>query len=483
MIFRSWIKISVALIVAASVATAALVVIAWYLAAALTPIHGYLASSSAVEKAIDALDEQMIGDETPATLRDIRRPLEDLIAAVNELTERKEDFGITPDADSLFWVAQWKLSLAQSEGEISEAVIEEGVLHLRRALEAEIAFRTNLIKELQNRSTWLFRVSIVLVICLAIAVASLVWLLKGRILRPLKSLREFLHKIERREYASFSDDSVDTLLEPLVTQYNAMVSTLAEHEAVNRSRQNALASEVRSASRALLEQHIELSRAQQQAAAGELSASIAHEIRNPLAGMTMALASLRDDLSDPELVERIELVINELDRVKRLLNNFLADAKVRPEKISIVKLRACIESLVQLAHYQIPEAIAIRVDIPDHIDARLPESGLRQAVLNLLLNAAHAIGARPGEIVVGARCDESALSIFVHDSGAGFSEDLLRNGIRPYNSQRGDGTGLGLATVRRFAQSQDGTVKLANGENGGGIVTIIFPTEKCANHE
>mgnify|MGYP007022260812 CR=1 FL=1 len=93
-----------------------------------------------------------------------------------------------------------------------------------------------------------------------------------------------------------------------------MDSALGEHEAANRNRQNAPASEVRAASRALLEQHIEMCRAQQQSAAGALGASIAHKI----AGMAMDRASLRDGLIDSELIKRAELVVKELNRVKRL---------------------------------------------------------------------------------------------------------------------------------------------------------------------
>lgn len=150
----------------------------------------------------------------------------------------------------------------------------------------------------------------------------------------------------------------------------------------------------------------------------------------------------------------------------------------KPEKITTITLRACVESLLQLAHYQIPESIVLRVNIPGRIIVRLPEAGTRQAILNLLLNAAHAIGSVPGEIVVGAHCDESRFSIYVQDSGPGFSDDMLRNGIRPYDSHRCDGAGLGLVTVRRFAQGHDGMVKLANAPNGGGVVTIIFPKDK-----
>lgn len=482
-IFRSWVNINIALIVAASVATVALIAVAWYLAAALAPIHGYLATSLAVERAIHALEERMVGDETDATLRDIREPLDNLIAAVNELTQRKEDLNITPDAGTLLWVAEWKLSLAQSSRKLNEKTIEEGVLHLRQALETEIAFRTNLLRALERRSKWIFRVSIILVVGLAISVVSLAWLLKDRFFGPLKDLRDFLQKVERREYASFSNNSVDTLLEPLFTQYNTMVRTLAEYDEANLSRQSALSAEVRNASRALLEQQIALSRAQQQAAAGELSASIAHEIRNPLAGMALALASLRDELSDSELIERVDMVIDELNRVKRLLSNLLDKTRIKSEQVSTFRLLSSIESVIHLARYQIHDAIELSVDIPDELHVRLPESSLRQAVLNLLLNAAHAIGNQAGTIVIAGRCHENELCIIVRDTGPGFSHDLLVDGIQPYNTQRRGGSGIGLATVRRFAQSQDGVVKLANSDDGGAIVTLSFPKEKCVHHE
>ena len=487
LIFRSWINISITLMGAVSVATMALVAVSWYLTTDLGRFQRYIDASLSLEQALDEYDEFMVGEETPLKMQQLRDPVEKLIIAIKNRAQQRAELGIPPmthdiNADNLYGVANWQLSTATGQNELNETAIEEGVLALRRGLKEDLLFRRNLLKNTQTRSSWLFGVSTAFAFILAMVVVALAWLMDNRILRPLKSLSEFLHRIERREYASFSDNAMDPLLKPLVTQYNSMVSALTEHEAASRHRQNVLAAEVRNASRALLEQQIALFRAQQQAESGELSASIAHEIRNPLAGMSMALASLKDDLKDQELAQRVDLVVNELNRVKRLLNNFLDGTRIRPEKISRIHLRSCVESLLQLARYQIPDTITFRIEIPEDLQVHLPEAGLRQAILNLLLNAAQAIGNTPGEIIVGARCEDKELSIYVYDSGPGFPEDILRNGIRPYDSRRG-GTGLGLPTVRRFSQNYDGRVILSKQTNGGGAVTIIFPKDKCSPHE
>jgi two-component system NtrC family sensor kinase len=118
------------------------------------------------------------------------------------------------------------------------------------------------------------------------------------------------------------------------------------------------------------------------------------------------------------------------------------------------------------------------LEAPSLLPVHLPEGGLRQALLNLILNAADALEETPGLIRIKARKDNQGLQIDVLDSGAGFSQDMLDHGIRPFRTSRKRGTGLGLAMVQRFVKDVDGVIKLTNWQPHGACVSLLLP-KKC----
>lgn len=465
-------------------ATAVLTAVAWSMTSKLAPIQKYLSASTEVDRAIIELESLMIGDDSELKLKrpELRDRLSQITHSLERLAQQKAELDLSPDTDSRLLVAEWNLSLGNEDSELTEAIIEEGLYHLRFALGNEIAQRAKILKTLEKRNRWVHSISIAAALSLMLTLIVMVFLIKNRFFKPLNDLRKFLRKVQRRQYTTFDEQPVDSLIQPLVSQYNQMVKKLQLYEKATQEKQKNLEDEVRNASKALFEQQYALFRAQQQAAAGEISASIAHEIRNPMAGMSMALESLKDDLTDNDHTLRINMVIDELNRIKRLLNNVIDKTKLRPDEISTFNLYDSLNSLVKLASYQIADSVKIVVDIPKQLQVTLPEPALRQAILNLVLNAAQSVN-KNGSIIVTAKCDTSKLQISVRDDGSGFSKHFLTQGIRLYDTQTSGGSGIGLATVKRFAQNQDGEIKLENSDNGGAIVTLIFPKKRCKNNE
>jgi signal transduction histidine kinase len=235
--------------------------------------------------------------------------------------------------------------------------------------------------------------------------------------------------------------------------------------------------EVRLATQALLEQQYSLARAERLAAIGEVAAELAHEIRNPLAGIQMAFTNLRREIDDQQQCERMELIGSELKRLAVLLSDMLNQSRHTPEAASDFNAAVLINDLVTLTRYQIPEIVQLEVDIPPRLPVHLPESGLRQALLNLILNAADALEGCSGLIRVTAHTDNRGLHLNVIDNGPGFAQDMLDYGIRPFRTSRSRGTGLGLAMVQRFVKNSGGTIKLANKRPHGACVTVILPQQ------
>jgi signal transduction histidine kinase len=250
----------------------------------------------------------------------------------------------------------------------------------------------------------------------------------------------------------------------------------AELELSNRDLELAVRA-AESAADALLEQHETLARTDRMAAVGEMAGGLAHEIRNPLAGIQMSLENLRKDAADPEIRERIEPPIAELGRLARLLNRYLSPLRHAPEAVTSVHLRELVEDLCTLLRYRLPENVSLASTISDDITWMLPRDRIRQSLLNLVLNAIHAIGDAEGKIAISAERDEERLAICVDDDGTGFPEDLLKGPLRRFETHREEGTGLGLAMVRRVAEDLGGELILANRDPRGARVRLVLPAQ------
>jgi signal transduction histidine kinase len=294
-------------------------------------------------------------------------------------------------------------------------------------------------------------------------------------LHPLHDLRRLLERLAEEKFTPFATEHLDPLLLSVFVSYNNMVKRLAELEEAKRLHAQSLQHEVRIATHALLEQQSNLARAERLAAVGEVAAELAHEIRNPLAGIQMAFTNLRRELQEPEQCERLDMIQDELKRVAVLLNGTLDQSRHQPEAAMDFNLATLLHELVTLTRYQSHAEISLDVLVSQALRVHLPQSMLRQALLNLLLNAAEAIGQQSGRIQLTVSLDAQQLLIAVSDTGIGFSEEMLEYGIRPFRSSRQRGTGLGLAMVQRFVKNMGGHVKLTNQQPHGARVCLIFP--------
>lgn len=357
--------------------------------------------------------------------------------------------------------------------------LEEARSALRQAHFDEMMAHEAVVREAAREAARDSRTATGLAVVLVLATLPLLIVLRNRVLVPLNNLTYLMRLLARQDYSSAPTAGVDPVLRPLFENYNHMVNRLMELEAQHEDREKLLQNEVNAATRMLLQQQRRLARSERLAAVGEVAASVAHELRNPLAGVQMALANLRRDVDDVDAVERIDLVLGELRRINQQLNDLLRQAAQDPEMSTELELRATVDQLLSLVSHQFGERLQVRNDIPADLRCRLPEGGLRQALLNLLQNAAQAVGEEPGEIRVSAERQDGQLALTICDSGPGFPQQLLDTGVRAFASWRPGGTGLGLATVQRFARDLGGAIELRNAEQGGACVTLSLPLREC----
>jgi signal transduction histidine kinase len=307
----------------------------------------------------------------------------------------------------------------------------------------------------------------------------LIWLghyfFKTNVIEPLDSLKELLSGLAEGEMKPIARHTSDPLLHALFDRYNHLVSRLLVLEQEHLDYTSALESRVRQTSHALLEQSQRLAKAERLAALAELAASTAHELRNPLASIQLALENMLQECADTEMSERMQLVYREVQRLTRNLNDLLSSARSNTEIAQRINVRQLLEELLMLLRYQAQEKISFNYEIAPDVFAFLPESEFRQMLLNLLLNSIQAIGLNSGVINVVATQGNSKLFLTVSDTGPGFSDDILEHGIRPFVSLKEGGTGLGLAMVQRFVKDHHGRMQLQNIPPGHACVTISFP--------
>lgn len=298
---------------------------------------------------------------------------------------------------------------------------------------------------------------------------------RTNVLDPLDSLKELLSGLAEGEMKPIARDTSDPLLHALFDRYNHLVSRLVELEQEHLEHTSALESKVRQTSHALLEQSQQLAKAERLAALAELAASTAHELRNPLASIQLALENMLQECQDAELAERMQMVSREVKRLTRNLNDLLASARNSAESAQKINVRLVLEELLTLLKFQTEENIQFSCEVPADIYVFLPENEFRQMLLNLLLNSIQAIGNHNGAVRVSATQNQRELCLSISDTGPGFSADFLMHGIRPFVSLKDGGTGLGLVMVQRFIKDNNGRLQLQNIPPGHASVTLSLP--------
>lgn len=157
--------------------------------------------------------------------------------------------------------------------------------------------------------------AIALMLATPIAGGLAFFFLRHRIKHPLENLSELLVRLGTGDYRPVPNTLVEgatTMVQPLYRNYNVLVSRIKSLEAEHRQRQNSLEQEVRRVTTELLQQSRELAQAERLAAVGAVSAGLAHDLRNPLAGIQMACSRVRRSLADPSQVERMNMSLTNL---------------------------------------------------------------------------------------------------------------------------------------------------------------------------
>ena len=217
----------------------------------------------------------------------------------------------------------------------------------------------------------------------------------------------------------------------------------------------------------------ELDRAEHLAEVGTLAAGLAHEIRNPLA-IILGHAELLEMESHGKEADRAVEILEETERLRRLLDDFLHYARPMELRFEQVDLVGLWDRCIQEAKQSYPKIHFNLAAGSRPLLADFDPDRLRQIALNLLANAA-SFSPEGGEVLVSIAQEGRSIQIGIRDHGRGVQEELRENLFDPFVSGREGGTGLGLALSRSLAQAHGGDLTLESSSSAGSKFRLSIP--------
>lgn len=217
------------------------------------------------------------------------------------------------------------------------------------------------------------------------------------------------------------------------------------------------------------------------AAVGRVAASIAHEIRNPLAAMRGSIQVLRSEMDgNSSQAELMEIILRESDRLNRIITDYLAYARPRAQVHQSVDARALLRETITLLRHspEIQTEHVLEEDYPlEAVQVKADASQLKQVFWNIMRNALQAMpdgGTLRAEL---SRSSIDRLRITFTDTGRGMTPEQVEHLFEPFSSNTG-GTGLGLSIVYQIIRDHGGTINVRSREGQGTTITIELPGEK-----
>ncbi|MGB8782810.1 MAG: ATP-binding protein, partial [Terriglobales bacterium] len=226
----------------------------------------------------------------------------------------------------------------------------------------------------------------------------------------------------------------------------------------------------------------QMSRAEHLATLGELATGLAHEIRNPLAGIAGVIEIIGRDLpSTSPAVAVVKDVRLEIAQINRILTDLLETARPHPPQICLSNLNTTVEHAVMLARQQVLSK-PIKIELqkaPDLAEVEHDSDQIHQVLLNLLLNGVQALEGE-GTVQVEIGSQDKCATVVVSDTGRGIPPQNLTNIFRPFYTTKGNGTGLGLSLARRIVEEHHGRIEVTSVVGKGSKFTVLLPFEMPA---
>lgn len=303
-----------------------------------------------------------------------------------------------------------------------------------------------------------------------LAAFSVIWMLLSHWMnRPVQSLMASVARVEKGDFSARAEVLGTDEFGKLARNFNTMVERLAEVQ------------------KELERYHAQrMERAEALANIGELAAGLAHEIKNPLAGIAGAMQILIHDLpkGDPKR-EVFEEIAVQVRRIEKTVTDLLSFARPQPPEFALVDLSETLRAALFLVRqHSEAKQITFQEELAPALPAvRADPRQIQQVFLNLILNAVQAMptGGPGGKVVVRTQSVKGAGGLVqaeVSDTGPGIPDDVREHIFEPFFTTKHKGTGLGLAIVRRIVAEHGGEIEVASVLGHGTTFTVTLPEAK-----
>ena len=212
------------------------------------------------------------------------------------------------------------------------------------------------------------------------------------------------------------------------------------------------------------------------AAVGGLAAGIAHEIRNPLAGISGSIELLSQTFATDDDKKLGKIIIREIDRLNNLISEFLDFAKPEKPPMDRIDIKRVLEECLTQAERSVQFPVEIKKNIPETVEVIGFSDKLKQAFLNIIINAFQAMEKSNQKIFeITVKTENDHLILKFADSGSGMKPETLKRIFEPFHTTKPKGTGLGLAITHKILESHSAKVFVESQEGLGTQVSIWFP--------
>jgi signal transduction histidine kinase len=236
--------------------------------------------------------------------------------------------------------------------------------------------------------------------------------------------------------------------------------------------------------RSLNDQMRNMQRAEQMTVVGEMAASIAHEIKNPLAGIKIALSMLIENKNLSEAENEItRSSFSQIKRVESLIKEILDFARPKEPQYALTDVNEVIDktvSFIEAVSAQANSGAGVKVvktlatDVPQLL---VDPMQIQQVVMNIVLNAYDAMP-EGGTLAVGSALTAGSFVVTISDTGSGIDPQIMGKLFKPFFTTKAKGTGLGLAIIKGIVERHGGTVDMQSTPGAGTSVTMALPVEQ-----
>lgn len=304
--------------------------------------------------------------------------------------------------------------------------------------------------------------------------------LQNIITRPIDELAEASRKIHlNKSYSLRVNKVTNDEIGQLVTAFNDMLEGIEDRDAMLVDAKKNLEEIVKDRTAKLHDAQNELIRKDRMATLGQLTATVSHELRNPLGTIRTSVFTLSNRINKDEAIQRVmDRIDRNIVRCDSIITELLDYSRIRALQHQKTKLSVWLMDL--LSEIKVPDDISVSLDLDDSIETEVDRDLFRRVMINVIDNASQAISSAEAngqekKIIIESRINNGVIEVIVTDTGPGIDKDVLPKIFEPLFSTRSFGIGLGLSIVKQIMVQHGGNVEITSEPNIGTRVVLVLP--------